>query len=460
MKRLSSLLCILLVLFVCFGCAGNPQEKPPESGQTEYVLRVDSAKREYKLGEEFSDQIMVSLLGLEGGTVVSQRILSAGEYSVDFTAFDNTREGDYTIRVTQTGSKLSVTYPVSVRAVALERMELSGARLRFVRGDGFETGELSVSLFFEDGTSLVLDEGEYTVDSSAYRSEAGEYNISVTPRHYSVSEYYTVYVTDGQMPDYGTKISILAIGNSFSQDAMSYLYQIYHGYGYTEIELVNLMMSGSSLAQHCDNLKSNESAYEFERNVNGSWQTDPVRRSMAYGIDFREWDVIVIQQVSGYAGDAASYGKDFDTLLNYVSNRVAGKKTRIYWHMTWAYQSDSTHGDFAKYGNNQLTMYRDIVDTVKEEVLPKSNIDGVIPSATAVQNMRTGSLGDTLTRDGFHMNLVYGRYLTGLTWACALTGEDPLLAVAAGGVTASQLSEIKKSVQFALEQPFEITSIV
>ena len=459
-KRIFAALCALLILFVCFGCAGDPSDPSQGGTQTEYRLRVDSAKREYKLGEDFSDQIMVSLLGIEDGAVVSQRILSADEYVVDSSAFDSSLEGDYPIRVTQKGTEVYTTFTVSVRAIAVERLELQGQRLRFVLGEAFDPGSLTVTVHFEDNTSLTLGREDYTIDSSTYNAqEPGAYEIAVTPDDYSVTEHYTVYVREDDMPDYGTQISILAIGNSFSQDAMRYLYQIYQGYGYTEIELANLMMSGCSLAQHCENLRTDAAAYEFEHNTNGTWQTDPEKRSMAYGIDYREWDIIVIQQVSGYAGDPASYGDDFKTLLNYVSGRVAGKSTRIYWHMTWAYQSDSTHVDFAKYDNDQMTMYRAITDTVRSVVLPESDIDGVIPSATAVQNMRTGSLGDTLTRDGFHMNLVYGRYLVGLTWACALTGEDPAQAVAAGGVTPEQLAEIKESVAYAVADPYQVTSI-
>lgn len=460
MKRVVCILCALLLLIVCGGCANTTTEEPTDS-ETVYQLRIDSAKREYKLGEPFSDQIMVSLLGVEDGIVVSQRILGSDEYEIDDSAYDSSAEGTYTIKVSQKGASLFTTYSVNVRAVIAERVEVSGQRTRFRQGEAFETGALTVTVYFEDESTRTLNADEYSVDSSSYNAQkAGAYEIDVTPADYAVTAKYTVYVREASMPDYGTEISILAIGNSFSQDAMSYLYQIYQGFGYTNIELANLMMSGCSLAQHCENLRQDKAAYEFERNTNGVWKTDAERRSMSYGIDLREWDIIVIQQVSGYAGDAESYGEDFQTLLRYVSDRVASKKTRIYWHMTWAYQSDSTHADFAKYGNDQMTMYEAITQTVQSVVLTESDIDGVIPCATSVQNMRTGSLGDTLTRDGFHMNLVYGRYLVGLTWACALTGEDASQAVAAGGVTSAQLAEIKKSVSYAIAEPYRVSPII
>ena len=139
MKKAMAVLCAMLMLLVCFGCAGGPSAPSQGGEQTQYQLRVDSAKREYKLGEAFSDQIMVSLLGLEDGTVVSQRILSADEYEIDSSAFDSSMEGDYTIRVTQKGTQVFTTFTVSVRAVAVERLELQGQRLRFALGEAFTT---------------------------------------------------------------------------------------------------------------------------------------------------------------------------------------------------------------------------------------------------------------------------------------------------------------------------------
>ena len=386
-------------------------------------------------------------------------MLEPGEFTVDASAFNSAEEGDYRIVVAQKGTALSVSYTASVRAVAPERMELQGQRLRFHMGDEFECGALSVLLHFADGTSVVLAQEAYTVDSLRFDgSVSGEYAITVSAPLYGMSETYTVYVLAETLPDYGNEISVLAIGNSFSQDAMRYLYEIFRGYGYEEIELANLMKSGASLADHCAAFRGDLPAYEFEHNTTGTWQSE-LGRSMEYGLTYRAWDIVVIQQVSGYAGDPASYGEDFEALAEYVASSVAESGTRIYWQMTWAYQGDSNHGDFGKYDRDQMTMYEAIVDTVRTQVQPYPQIDGIIPTGTAVQNLRTGSMGDTITRDGFHLNLNFGRYLAGLTWACALTGEDPMQGVAAGGVNAAQLKEIRESVQGALISPYEVTSI-
>lgn len=82
--------------------------------------------------------------------------------------------------------------------------------------------------------------------------------------------------------------------------------------------------------------------------------------------------------------------------------------------MTWAYQADSTHMSFPKYGSNQQTMYECIVKAVQTNVVPNESISVIIPAGTVIQNARTSYLGDTLTRDGYHLS-EFGRLITAYT---------------------------------------------
>ena len=92
--------------------------------------------------------------------------------------------------------------------------------------------------------------------------------------------------------------------------------------------------------------------------------------------------------------------------------------------MTWAYQQNSTHQEFVKYNKNQITMYEAIVEAVKEKVRSNEDISMVIPVGTAIQNARTSFVGDTLTRDGYHLTYDFGRYVAGLTFVKQLTDLD------------------------------------
>ena len=48
----------------------------------------------------------------------------------------------------------------------------------------------------------------------------------------------------------------------------------------------------------------------------------------------------------------------------------------------------------------------------------------LIPCGMAIQNARATKLGDTLCRDGYHLNYVYGRYTAACVWYEIITGKD------------------------------------
>ena len=58
-------------------------------------------------------------------------------------------------------------------------------------------------------------------------------------------------------------IKILAIGNSFSQDATHYLHQIGEADN-IELKVVNLYIGGCSLERHWNNIQSEAAEYLYE----------------------------------------------------------------------------------------------------------------------------------------------------------------------------------------------------
>jgi hypothetical protein len=129
------------------------------------------------------------------------------------------------------------------------------------------------------------------------------------------------------------------------------------------------------------------------------------------------------------------------------------------WQMTWAYQSDYNSSAFInKYDKNQMTMYNAIVDTVESKILTNSDIVKVIPSGTAIQNLRTYC--DVLTRDGYHMSYTLGRHAVAMTWYAAITGKtvDHIDYINSKyPVTENDLLAIKDAVNKAIANPYEVT---
>lgn len=260
--------------------------------------------------------------------------------------------------------------------------------------------------------------------------------------------------------DKDRSISILAIGNSFSVDAMQYLYDVLDKAGYEEIHLGNLYIGGCPLTRHADNLDGDKAAYAYYTNDDGTWVKHPDFKA-SDALTSRKWDYISMQQASGVSGQRESYEPWLTTVISYAKRLCPG--ATLMWHMTWAYDVDSSHKEFPKYNRDQMHMYRSIVDCVRTQVLPHSEISFVIPSGTTVQNLRTSLLSYGMTRDGYHMSYDFGRYATALTWARKITGCDIRSIVRQAApveyvYTDAQLEAMCDAVEKACDHPYEVTA--
>ena len=265
----------------------------------------------------------------------------------------------------------------------------------------------------------------------------------------------TTTTTTTEAPAEVKSIRILAVGNSFSVDAMKHhLYQVLESVGYEEITLGNLYIGGCSLNTHWNNANAGISAYEFQYNTSGSWKS-VYDVNIDRGLNFADWDIITVQQASPDSGKPDTYS-NLSKLVNYVRTKVP--RADIYFHMTWAYQQNSTHSAFPKYNSDQMTMYSAIVSTVQSKVVGTAGIQGVIPSGTTIQNLRTSSLGDTLTADGYHLKDSYGDYAAALTWYCYLLKGKPEDVSYRPSSIEGHFDEIAESVTNAIASPYWITT--
>ena len=250
-------------------------------------------------------------------------------------------------------------------------------------------------------------------------------------------------------------LKILAIGNSFSVDSMQYVYEVAEAAGVKEIVLGNLYIGGCTLATHLSNATNDSASYTYYKNTSGTWATtNDYKISTAVQSD--DWDFISFQQASGYSGVADTYD-NLQALIDIVE--PLNPSARLVWHMTWAYQQDSTHSDFGKYDKDQTTMYNAIINAVQTKILTNSKIEAVIPAGTAIQNVRTSYVGDTLTRDGYHLSYDYGRYIGSLTFVKALTGLSiDNISYAPDGVTEDKILIAIEAVNNAILKPYEVTN--
>ena len=223
---------------------------------------------------------------------------------------------------------------------------------------------------------------------------------------------------------------ILAIGNSFSEDATRYIHQIAESAG-EECLVVNLYIGGCPLWYHADNIVTNKQEYRYERNGEITQRLVSIAEAMAE----EDWDVITIQQASGLSGKLDSFTPFADELLAYIRKNKPDAK--IYFHQTWAYPDGSKHSDFNKYDYSQKKMYEQIVSASR--TYASSRNIGIILSGEVIESLRKlkeftpAKKGIDLCRDGFHLNLIYGRYAAGATWFATIFGEKEFSYVPDGG---------------------------
>lgn len=235
-------------------------------------------------------------------------------------------------------------------------------------------------------------------------------------------------------------MKVLAIGNSFSNDAVRYLHQIARVDG-EKMTVVGLYYAGCTLDRHYRYMLAEEKGYELVYNG----QMTGFFISLKQALLSREWDVITVQQASGRSFAPDSYSPYINALADYV--RQCAPKAKIVVHQTWAYEQDSV-----KLANVGYTDHKDMFTDIQKAyalAAEKIHADGLIPSGQLFQQMLANGF-ETVHRDTFHATLGAGRYAVGLLWYHMLTGADVLgnpFCDFDEEVTQEEVATIKKLVQ-------------
>lgn len=255
-------------------------------------------------------------------------------------------------------------------------------------------------------------------------------------------------------------VRILAIGNSFSEDAIeSHLYNLANTAGKTVV-IGNLYIGGASLELHVQNATSNGSSYEYRKVGTDGVRKNYTKVSIATALADEQWDYISFQQVSQNSGQYNTFEASLPTLYNYVKERAVNPNVQYILHQTWAYAQNSTHSGFANYDKNQMTMYNAIVNAYTQaKTLISASL--IVPAGTAIQNARTSLVGDNFTRDGYHLTIPFGRYTAACTWFEAIFGTS----VVGNSYKPAELSTFEASISqnaahYAILKPNEVTEMV
>lgn len=210
-------------------------------------------------------------------------------------------------------------------------------------------------------------------------------------------------------------INVLSIGNSFSQDAQTYLHDLARSEG-VALETVNLYIGGCSLEQHYENIRMNSRAYTPEVNghhAQGFWV------SIDEALEARAWDIVTVQQASHFSYRQETYHPYLEELARHIREKCPGAK--IFLHETWGYESGSdrirSHG-FETYGE----MFR-VVRGCYEKAAASIDADGILPCGRALGYALSHG-AKTVHRDTFHASYGLGRFLLALVWYGCICRRD------------------------------------
>lgn len=213
---------------------------------------------------------------------------------------------------------------------------------------------------------------------------------------------------------------ILFIGNSFSQDTATYLHQILSASG-IDSKVVNLFIGGCPISRHADNIKNDAAEYDYQ--LNGVSQER--KAAIVETLCEEDWDYVITQQASPESGRFDTYYPGLTLLLDTIKHYAP--HAEVYLNETWAYEHDSDHDAFAFYDRSQQKMYDALISCYYEA----ANREGLplIKNGEIIQALRATpafdeNYGARLCRDGFHMHLILGRYLTAANAAKTLLGID------------------------------------
>ena len=121
---------------------------------------------------------------------------------------------------------------------------------------------------------------------------------------------------------------------------------------------------------------------------------------------------------------------------------------------------NEVYASFALFPNSYNAIEAAIVSATQSKIVTNDRIEIVVPIGTVIQNVRSSYIGDTLTRDGYHLNESLGRQVASLALVHILTG------VSIDGVNTTNYNKITdesalvvaiEAIKNAVKTPFEVT---
>ncbi|MBQ8529082.1 MAG: DUF4886 domain-containing protein [Clostridia bacterium] len=335
----------------------------------------------------------------------------------------------------------------------------------------------------------------YLTGADAEKLSDVEVSLEADARYVRIARDAAVSAADSAyeiiVPETKT-ISLLAFGNSYSNDAITFLTNIFLSAGYDVVVIGSISDGGCNLFHHWSNVDDTLEDFHpgddyhglvgYEGTAGCSIKVNGKTTKVAGAtlkdryintISAYDWDFVTIQHAPKEVEQLDTYEKLPD-LLQFIKSHLTSDKTEFVFHMIWKYNDN-----IAAY-NSTARHYDTIIDIAQNFVLVNEEFSRLIPAVTMRQNMSSSFLEDVdIARDYGHMGLTLGRYALGLLWYCVLTGgsvDDVTFVPTAANVDPESITQyagqynhvhleiteadmlvVKEAIENALDKPFEVT---
>jgi len=185
-------------------------------------------------------------------------------------------------------------------------------------------------------------------------------------------------------------VRILSIGNSYSQDALSYIpFILPNIQSNIKVEIGILYMNGATLAQHYNNFINRTDAYTYYLFKDSTAWSNLGAYTIQGALKSQNWDIILLQQGSMSSFTWSTYQPYLNDLIDLIYSQIS-YPVKFGWMLT---QSRPKNGDTVFDDEEILEHFQAICEN-SQKVMNETLCEFLFPVGTAVQNARTTSLND------------------------------------------------------------------
>ncbi len=206
-------------------------------------------------------------------------------------------------------------------------------------------------------------------------------------------------------------VKILTVGNSFADNACTYLQQITESVPGFSIEITKANLGGCSLERHASLIE--------KCNKNNGSKPYSYTYCLEDLLKKNTYDFVTIQQVSSLSFKLESFEPYTDVLIQFIRKHAPPSEIMI--HQTWAYGADSPR--LKEWNMLREEMHNGLVNSY-QMLAERYGLD-ILPTGNAFyQATRERESIDLWTQDRYHANM-NGCYLAGCVWFGKMFGVSP-----------------------------------